>query len=1135
MLQSIIKNKTSLERKILSFFVVISFSFNVAGPVSLVSAQSLNELNLPAPGTMIGVSPAFEPAIIKGITINPDNPLMFDFLIDVGQTKLDDEAFKTESTKLIKYFLASMTVPEEELWVNLSPYENDRIIPDAFGETEMGRDLLAQDYILKQLTASLLFPEKDLGKAFWDRVYAKAQAQFGTTEIPVNTFNKIWIVPDKAVIYEHNNTAFIVESHLRVMLEEDYVALQKNLGNEHYGLDSMPEGDANDVSKMASEVVREILLPEIEKEVNEGENFGNLRQIYNSMVLSAWYKIALKESLLGQIYVDQNKTAGVDIEDKKAKLKIYDQYLAAFKKGAYDIVHEDYNPAPQDVVYRQYISGGFDGAQIADTVERRTNLATLGEGAKKEIQKFSPDAANLGTGSSRIRDVSAGLAETVNHNLPKVQRFLRDAAVNGKETAPSFGVFSNSGELLEGQRGILTSAPVSSYLSQKQIREPNAQEAPMLNQAFDEAVKQVPSVKGKRIRIVETGNDVGFGVALLQEKNEVVVTSGYLKDVQARGNPNDMMARGIIGASDEVAEFQFLKARHPDYVAKAGTDIEKIREQFERDYYPNNQGPFKGVKGLVELSVDRMIRNAANRPEGETADARRIRINEIKDADYNPARPDDGKANVKVGIIELLRQRPVISLEEELLALRVKAAGFDHVIIVGPDESDQINTSRSGELGLYTYVSSKDGDLAKTILNLARINSRRPGKMNIVRLTQADLDAVRQARGEIQQFSSDSDRVDLSSMLYLQERSDAVTANDVLSEYPDVPIIPEFSRTIPLSEMASSLRAGAASRSVTVPGLAPSVSQAVLDNPKLRGEMIGFPQAVSLLSAHLRDAQEGKPPVLDEDVRGLQPVLDAVDTVKAFRNSDPAEIHQTFYQGKDGENGFVTVKQVAQVFNFIQRADLKVLEETSNEFVIGSETFTAQDLNPLLKGAERLAADSPSTAKKLTRYLNGEPVSFTSVDRVKLERAKILDQEGVASQKQALALSFMLQPVAAAGNVLKPFRLTLPKPNILGQNAIKKLPRPIDLRDVKRVDPAQANSKTYGGINLNPELLDLQIKRDGDGVPLPLNEQPIENMNIDGFLPYIIQITPVTNLQLLLGINSPADGSNQLSFHQTQN
>jgi len=70
--------------------------------------------------------------------------LRFDFIVDTGNSKLENEAFKKESEKLIRYFLATLTVPEKDLWVNLSPYEKDRIIPDVFGTTEMGRDLLAK-------------------------------------------------------------------------------------------------------------------------------------------------------------------------------------------------------------------------------------------------------------------------------------------------------------------------------------------------------------------------------------------------------------------------------------------------------------------------------------------------------------------------------------------------------------------------------------------------------------------------------------------------------------------------------------------------------------------------------------------------------------------------------------------------------------------------------------------------------------------------------------------------------------------------------------------------------------------------------------------------------------------------------
>src|SRR5205085_2901355 len=198
------------------------------------------------------------------------------------------------------------------------PYEKNRIIKEDFGKTEMGRDLLAQDYMLKQITASLIYPEDNLGKKFWDRVYSQAQAQYGTTNIPVNTFNKVWILPDDAVIYEKGNTAYVVKNHLRVMMEEDYLSLQKHSGITNVG----------GTHSVASKIVKEIVLPELEREVNEGQNFAPLRQVYSGMLLAAWYKRALKESLLSKIYANKSKLKGVD-QDPKTNEAIYQQYLKA--------------------------------------------------------------------------------------------------------------------------------------------------------------------------------------------------------------------------------------------------------------------------------------------------------------------------------------------------------------------------------------------------------------------------------------------------------------------------------------------------------------------------------------------------------------------------------------------------------------------------------------------------------------------------------------------------------------------------------------------------------------------------------------------------------------------------------------
>ncbi len=358
--------------KTLSCSIIFIFlSTSVISPtIGLAQSIPQTTLNLPVPGAMLSISPGFTPPLIKGLTIHPENALEFDFIVYHGDDSLQGKSLEKESLKLIKYFMASLTTPEEEMWVNLSPYEKDRIIPEAFGQTEMGRDLLAQDYLLKQLTASLMYPEDELGKVFWKNVYEKAYERFGTTEIPINTFNKVWIVPDKAVVYEHEGTALIVDQHLKVMLEEDYLAMAENNISAGAGLEPIPtnnnfqmptlEGRHAD-QNIGTKIIREILIPEIEREVNEGKNFANLRQIYNSMILAVWYKKNLKESLLGQVYVDQNKVKGVDVEDKEVKQKIYQQYLEAFKKGVYNYIKEDYDPATKEIVPRKYFSGGTKG------------------------------------------------------------------------------------------------------------------------------------------------------------------------------------------------------------------------------------------------------------------------------------------------------------------------------------------------------------------------------------------------------------------------------------------------------------------------------------------------------------------------------------------------------------------------------------------------------------------------------------------------------------------------------------------------------------------------------------------------------------------------------------------------------
>ena len=87
----------SCSSRAVTVFVLAAFILSSVCPLSY--AQTL----IPAAPsvTTVNLSPAFSPAVIKGLKVFADNPLKFDFIVDKADTKFDEKALKEESTKLI--------------------------------------------------------------------------------------------------------------------------------------------------------------------------------------------------------------------------------------------------------------------------------------------------------------------------------------------------------------------------------------------------------------------------------------------------------------------------------------------------------------------------------------------------------------------------------------------------------------------------------------------------------------------------------------------------------------------------------------------------------------------------------------------------------------------------------------------------------------------------------------------------------------------------------------------------------------------------------------------------------------------------------------------------------------------------
>ena len=330
--------------KITYALVAALFFSNTPGILQPETVWAQQTANIPQPvAGILDNQAAGSSPVIRGLRFEPDNPLNIEFLIDpAGQAQVPQE----ESNRLIRYFLAGLTIPEEQLWVNLSPQEKDRIMPDVLKATDLGNDLLRQDYGLKQLSSALTYPDTPAGEDYW-RVIREA---IPDQTAAIASFSKLWIVPDSAAVYEHGNTVLVTEAKLKTMLDLDHKALVQ------------AHGDA-ETSNITTRIARQKILPIVNNDVNQSRCFAPLRQIYHSIILAQWFKKKLKESFY-KAYIDKGKVSGINNADPSIKEKIFQHYVKSFTQGLFDYTRPEQEGL--QLINRRYYSGGIQPAAGLD-------------------------------------------------------------------------------------------------------------------------------------------------------------------------------------------------------------------------------------------------------------------------------------------------------------------------------------------------------------------------------------------------------------------------------------------------------------------------------------------------------------------------------------------------------------------------------------------------------------------------------------------------------------------------------------------------------------------------------------------------------------------------------------------------
>ena len=231
------------------------------------------------------------PQVLHGLVF-PKSAEGLDHFIITPQEGMSSETDRRGADELIDYFSTSLALRDDQVFVNLSAYESNSMIPAELSGTSLGRTLLSQDCMLKRLAASLLHPDCSVGKDYWSQVYAESRRTLGTSKWAFRAFQKITMVPERVGIHEIDGDnagdnflnvrpahygLYIVSSTMGAKCEEDIFAKTHNPYPS-----SIPEAVQETLDSICLENFRMIVLPKIKEEINEGEHFTDLRRIFGA-------------------------------------------------------------------------------------------------------------------------------------------------------------------------------------------------------------------------------------------------------------------------------------------------------------------------------------------------------------------------------------------------------------------------------------------------------------------------------------------------------------------------------------------------------------------------------------------------------------------------------------------------------------------------------------------------------------------------------------------------------------------------------------------------------------------------------------------------------------------------------------
>ena len=213
-------------------------------------------------------------------------------------------ALEAEARKLSDYCYAAIAVPAEDLWVNLSPDEHARMIPNSLTGTSLGHVMLEMDYRLKRLSASLLHPDIPSGRAYWEEFRQRIRGSRHPEPRLLDTYHRVCIVPGKMLIRESDETKNSNSEYERKMeIAEGAIGVKVEplSPREFHAWRTVPHDPER--SAAAQDAYAHHVLPVVLKELNEGLSFAPVRQYMRAVMAAGWWLRRYREHPCWRDYI----------------------------------------------------------------------------------------------------------------------------------------------------------------------------------------------------------------------------------------------------------------------------------------------------------------------------------------------------------------------------------------------------------------------------------------------------------------------------------------------------------------------------------------------------------------------------------------------------------------------------------------------------------------------------------------------------------------------------------------------------------------------------------------------------------------------------------------------------------------